>query len=247
MNHSLLLKKFKNFGFGGQVLSWFSSYLKSKTQCVIWKNRISKELIVKNGVPQGFVLGSVFFILYFNDFVDACKLFTPYFLPTTPASFSKKPSLEELNTEILSVSHWVHQNKLDLNESKTFVIVFFWNQGKHKLSKLRISKVQCLQISRSNSRRYFKILSTCGIHFFKIKAVGRNNCKAKENLRSQHHNDVLQNYGGTYFWVWNSYLWLNNNKLAAKTWTVKKKFFWELSLERNQVTPSLKPFSSSKF
>ena len=29
VNHSLLLKKLENFGFMGQVLSWFSSYLKS--------------------------------------------------------------------------------------------------------------------------------------------------------------------------------------------------------------------------
>ena len=78
VNHSLLLKKLENFGIRGQVLSWFSSYLKSGTQCVIWKNRISNELLVKNGVPQGSVLCPVLFILYFNDFVDACKLSTPY-------------------------------------------------------------------------------------------------------------------------------------------------------------------------
>ena len=120
INHSLLLKKLVNFGFRGQVLSWFSSYLKSRTQWVIWKNRISKELIVQNGVPQSSVLGPVLFILYFNDFVDACKLSTPYlFADYTSLLFKIRPTSEELNTEIHSVSHWLHQNKLDLNESKT--------------------------------------------------------------------------------------------------------------------------------
>ena len=33
VNQSLLLKKLENFGIRGQVLSWFSSYLKSRTQC----------------------------------------------------------------------------------------------------------------------------------------------------------------------------------------------------------------------
>ena len=126
VNHSLLLKKLENFGFSGQVLSWFSSYSKSRTQCIIRKNVISKELIVRNGVPQGFVLGPVLFILYFNDFVDAFKLYTPYFFADDTILLSKiRPTSEELNTESHSVSHWLHQNKLDLNESKTFVMNFF--------------------------------------------------------------------------------------------------------------------------
>ena len=39
--------------------------------------------------------------------------------------FKNRPTSEELITEIHSVSHWLHQSKLDLNESKTFVMKFF--------------------------------------------------------------------------------------------------------------------------
>ena len=59
VNYSLLLKKI-NFGFRGQDLSWFSSYLKSRTQCVIWKNIISKELIVKKWSSSRFCSGYCF-------------------------------------------------------------------------------------------------------------------------------------------------------------------------------------------
>ena len=58
VNHSLLLKKLENFGFRGQVSSWFSSYLKSRTQCVILRNRISKKLIVKIWSSSRFCSGS---------------------------------------------------------------------------------------------------------------------------------------------------------------------------------------------
>ena len=37
LNHSLLLKKLESFGISGQVLSWFSSYLKSRTVCSMEK------------------------------------------------------------------------------------------------------------------------------------------------------------------------------------------------------------------
>lgn len=35
--------------------------------CFKWENEISSAFVVKLGVPQGNVLGSILFILYFND------------------------------------------------------------------------------------------------------------------------------------------------------------------------------------
>ena len=160
INHSLLLIKLENFGIRGQVLNWFSSYLKSRTQCVIWKNRISKELIVKNGVPQGSVLGPVLFILYFNDFVDACKLSTPYFFADdTSLLFKNRPTSEELITEIHSVSHWLHQNKLDLNESKTFLMIFFETKAN--------TNIQNCPVQKCNTNKYLRVILDANLTFEK--------------------------------------------------------------------------------
>ena len=69
VNHSLLLKKLENYGFRCQVLSWFSSYLKPRTQCSVLRPSL--------------------FILYFIDLVVARKLSTP----TIPTSSSKEDQL----------------------------------------------------------------------------------------------------------------------------------------------------------
>ena len=79
---------------------------------------------------------------------------------------------------------------MDLNGSKNFVMNFFETKAN---TKLRSSKEQYLQISRSNSKLEFNFRSTCGINLFKIKEVDRNNCKAKKKLQSQHHFDVPHN------------------------------------------------------
>ena len=52
------------FGFGDTVLSWFQSYLENRTQTVVVHRKHSTPASLRYGVPQGSVLGPIFFILY---------------------------------------------------------------------------------------------------------------------------------------------------------------------------------------
>ena len=52
------------YGISGSVLSWFGSYLSGRTQTVVINKVNSKPASVRFGVPQGFVLGPILFILY---------------------------------------------------------------------------------------------------------------------------------------------------------------------------------------
>ena len=51
----------------GVMQSWFKYYLSDRKQYVSIKNCSSSMTNITLGVPQGSVVGPVFFLLYFND------------------------------------------------------------------------------------------------------------------------------------------------------------------------------------
>ena len=60
--HNILLDRLENiYGISGTAVSWFKSYLTGRTQMVTIDNNSSKPSILCFGVPQGPVLGPVFY------------------------------------------------------------------------------------------------------------------------------------------------------------------------------------------
>ena len=73
IDHKILLQKLMHYGVRGLPLEWISRYLNDRTQQVVCNNRLSDILIIKCGVPQGSILGSLLFLVYGNDF---CRCIT---------------------------------------------------------------------------------------------------------------------------------------------------------------------------
>ena len=70
VNHGCLLQKLRAFGFGSSVLQLFSSYLMGRYQRVTVLGETSSPLPVSFGVPQGFILGPMLFLIYVTNLPD---------------------------------------------------------------------------------------------------------------------------------------------------------------------------------
>ena len=132
MNHDTLLNKMNHYGIRGSANNLFASFLANKKHYVFLNHIQSNYRYIKCGVPQGSILGPLFFTLYINDVssstTSASKLYakdTCLILYDDSISNLKYMIKGEINV----VNKWIIANKLTLNTSKSNVIIINSNKN----------------------------------------------------------------------------------------------------------------------
>ena len=71
LSHAQLIRRLYDFGFRGNLLKWFTSYLSNRYQQTTVGGATSRPLAVTSGVPQGSILGPLLFLFYENHLSDS--------------------------------------------------------------------------------------------------------------------------------------------------------------------------------
>jgi hypothetical protein len=127
-NHEILFSKLKHYGIRGLALKWIKSNFLHRKQFVQYINVSSSLQTIKCGVPQGSILGPLFFIFYINDLPNVSDIIeTILFADDTSLFYSHSKYIQQLNdtlnNELSKFDCWMKTNKLSVNIKKTNYVV----------------------------------------------------------------------------------------------------------------------------
>lgn len=131
VDHSALLLKLNNYGINGNCLALLKSYLSFRKQRTVITSNNSRHFSqwenISIGVPQGSILGPVFFLIYINDLPKSINKELILFADDTTAIL-KSPNNTDLFTDLTEIirelESWFSLNGLKLNIAKTQAIKF---------------------------------------------------------------------------------------------------------------------------
>ena len=110
--------KLKQNGISGKLLNLIIDFLSNRKQQVVLNGKYSSWTNIEAGIPQGSILGPLFFLICINDlsdnlitnpklFADDISLFSIVHNPNATAN--------DLNNDLAKINDWAYQWKMNFN------------------------------------------------------------------------------------------------------------------------------------
>ena len=125
VNHSILLSKLDHYGIRGPANRLIESFLDRK-QYVCLSGCRSDLKSIKYGVAQGSKIGPLLFFIYINDLPNSVHCIPRLFADDTClllADANLNSLHENINNELINLSHWCKANKLSVNPVKSNAMI----------------------------------------------------------------------------------------------------------------------------
>ncbi|CAM4495757.1 unnamed protein product [Caretta caretta] len=127
--HQRILSKVSCHGIRGKILSWIGNWLKDRKQRVGINGQFSEWRVVKNGVPQGSVLGPVLFNMFINDLEKGVNSKVAKCADDTKLlkTVKSQADCDELQKDLSKLGDWATKWQMKFNVDKCKVM----HIGKH--------------------------------------------------------------------------------------------------------------------
>ena len=117
----------EKLGIIGTIFKWIKSYLRHRNQCTSANGITSSTLKLTCGVPQGSILGPLFFIIYVNDIKTSLN-FCNHLLYADDTVLYKTGELGtstiNMQSDLCEFKKWTDRNQLTMNVKKTKYVIF---------------------------------------------------------------------------------------------------------------------------
>ena len=160
LSFDILLTKFEHYGITGVPLKSLTSYIKDRYQYVIYNGKTSNLLEIRTGIPQGSILGPLFFSIYINDIIKASAVFNYIMYADDTTLYCSLEDFVDCDTEtainrvLQKINLWLLRNKLTLNVDKTKFMIF---HKQKKVPNLSIA-LNNIAITKVDTFNYLGIL-----------------------------------------------------------------------------------------
>ena len=123
IDHRILMNKLSEYGACDDPLKFFKSYISERVQRCSVNGYTSTLRHIKQGVPQGPILGPLLFIIYMNDLINVVKngKICIYADDTNLSAKVNEVSdiSDQLIPEFTNILNWLKENRLSLSFIKT--------------------------------------------------------------------------------------------------------------------------------
>ena len=118
ISHKGLITKLQKYGIKNDVLNLLTDYLSTRTQQTSINGTLSQPREINYGVPQGSVIGPIFFLLFINDMEKVIKHSQICLFADDTVLYNSninKETMElELQEDLTSLSRWLNNNELTI-------------------------------------------------------------------------------------------------------------------------------------